>query len=88
MPTSLSDLARPRSPGRQARLHGVHVDLAAVELPEQHQVVALAVDRVGEHGAVRERLEERADLALHRRLAALVQLHEQRDHAARVEVLT
>ena len=40
-----------------------------------------------EDHAVRERLEERGDLALHRLGVALVELHEQRDDAARVQVL-
>ena len=87
MPTSRSDLP-DRCVGRivEPLLHRVDVDLAASELAEEHEVVALPVDRVGEHGAVRERLEERRDLALHRRLAALIELHEQRHHAAGIQV--
>ena len=56
-------------------------------LADEHEVVARAVVRVAEDDAVRERLEERRDLALHRLGVALVQLHEQRDDAAGIQVL-
>ena len=60
----------------QLRLDGVDVDLRRLHLSEQHEIVAFSLVRVAEHHAVGKRLEERADLALHRFGVALVQLHE------------
>ena len=70
----------------EPRLHRVDIDLPCLDLTEQHEVVALTVDRVREDGAIRKRFEERRDLALHGRVRALVQLHEQRHHATGIEV--
>ena len=58
-----------------------------LELTEEHQIVALSVGRVGEHGAIRKRLEERGHLALHGLLRALVELHEERDDTTGIAVL-
>ena len=89
MPISRSDCAtcaysraRRASPASRRRRSAIGSDL-----PHQHEVVALPVVRVAPDHAVRERLEERADLALHRRRVALVELHEQRHDAAGIQVL-
>ena len=63
----------------------VEVDRRVARAPEQHRVVARALDGVREQRAVRERVEERRDLALHRFVAALVELQEHGDDAAFVQ---
>ena len=87
-PISRSDCATTAYSGRcELRLDRIDVDLHRAELADEHEIVAAAVVRVAEDHAVRERLHERRDLALHRLGVALVELHEQRDDAARIEVV-
>ena len=88
MPISRSDCAIGAYSGRCSRAWIASTSILVVlDLAEQHQIVAGAVVGVAPDDAVRERLEEGRDLALHRLGVALVELHEQRDDAAGVEVL-
>ena len=63
------------------------VDSSGFDLSEQHEIVALTVVRVAPHDTVWKGLEKRADLALHRIGVAFVELHEQRDDAAGIQML-
>src|SRR5215475_3225274 len=72
----------------QLRLDRVDVDAnrSIALLAEQHQVVALAVVGIAPDDAVRKRLEEGSDFALHRSGIAFVQLHEKRHDATVIQV--
>ena len=56
-------------------------------LTEQNDVVALAVDGVAPHGAVRENLEKRCELAFYGGDVAFIQWHPLGDDAAGPQVL-
>src|SRR5262249_61773358 len=71
----------------EPRLYLVDVERCRLDLAEQHDVIALPVNRIRKDHSVRECFKESRDFALHSFFVTLIQLYELCDHAPRVEML-